>query len=118
LEKYLTVVRGLERRFKGFTLQHIPRSENSEADELAKATANNLPIPPKTFYQVLKSPATDSLLKAFRTLLLAEGEDWRQAIIDSLNDKADIEDEATTKRMKARARNYTIIDGVLYKRGV
>lgn len=87
MAKNLAVVRGLERRFKGFTLSHIPRSENYEADELAKVAANNLPIPLETFYQVLKSFAMESLPKAFRMVLLTEGKDWIQAIIDSLNNK-------------------------------
>ena len=118
LAKYLAVVRGLERRFRGFTLQHIPRAENCEADELAKAAANNLSLPGGTFYQVLSTPATESLPKAFRSVLLTEGEDWRQAIVDSLNGKTAMEVEATMRRMEARARNYTIIDENLYKRGV
>ena len=56
--KYLATVRALEWRFQGFTLQYIPRAENAEADELAKATAKNLPIPNEAFYQVLHAPAT------------------------------------------------------------
>ena len=48
--KYLAIVRALERRFQGFTLKYIPRAENSEANELAKAAANNLPILDGTFY--------------------------------------------------------------------
>ena len=63
LIKYLSVVRNLERRLEGFTLKHIPRSENVEADELAKAAANNLPLPPNTFYQILKSLATTETSK-------------------------------------------------------
>ena len=58
LVKYLATVRALERRFQGFTLKHIPRAENTEADELAKAAANNLPILEGTFYQILQAPAT------------------------------------------------------------
>ena len=50
LAKYLATVRALERRFQGFTLQYIPRAENAKEDELAKAAANNLPIPSGTFY--------------------------------------------------------------------
>ena len=45
LVKYLATVWALERRFQGFTLKHIPRAEKAEADELAKATTNRLPIP-------------------------------------------------------------------------
>jgi ribonuclease HI len=44
LVRYLALVRALARRFHGFTLKHIPRSENSEADELAKDAANNMPM--------------------------------------------------------------------------
>ena len=58
LVKYLAIVRALEQRFQGFTLQYIPRAENAEANELAKAAANNLPIPNGAFYQVLQAPAT------------------------------------------------------------
>ena len=39
LIKYLAVVRRMEMQFTGFTFRHIPRSENAEVDELAKAAA-------------------------------------------------------------------------------
>ena len=57
LVKYLAIGRALERRFYGFTLQYIPRVENAEADELAKAATNNLSVPNEVFYQVLQAPA-------------------------------------------------------------
>lgn len=58
LIKYLATVRSLERKFQGFTLKHILRGENSKADELAKATVNNLPLLEGTFSQELKEPVT------------------------------------------------------------
>jgi hypothetical protein len=85
LVRYLALVRALEWRFHGFTLKHIPRSENSEADELAKAAANNMSMPAGTFYLALASPVTKTLAKAFQTVLLTQCKDWRQAIIDALN---------------------------------
>jgi len=36
---YLDAVRAMEKYFKGFTAIHIPRSQNDEADKLAKAAA-------------------------------------------------------------------------------
>jgi ribonuclease HI len=39
--KYLEKVREMERHFKGYTVQHIPRDDNNEADRLAKAAARN-----------------------------------------------------------------------------
>jgi len=58
------------------------------------------------------------IAKAFKIVLVTESEDWRQLIIDCLNNMHHIEDEASTTRMTARARIYTLIDGILYKKGV
>ena len=118
LAKYLAIVRALELRFQGFTLQYIPRAENVEADELAKATANNLPMPNGAFYQVLQVPVAQATAKAFKTILVTKSEDWRQLIIDYINNVHHIEDEASTARMAVRARNYTLVEGILYKKGI
>jgi ribonuclease HI len=39
--QYLAAIRSLERQFKGFTLQHVDRAKNEEADALAKAAARS-----------------------------------------------------------------------------
>jgi ribonuclease HI len=44
--QYLAAIRSLERQFKGFTLQHVDRAKNEEADALAKAVAEASPCPP------------------------------------------------------------------------
>ena len=85
---------------------------------MAKAVANNLPMPEGAFYQVLQALATQVTMKAFKTVLLTESKDWRQLIIDYLNNVHHSEDEASTARIAARARSYTLIDGTLYKKGV
>ena len=54
LVRYLAVVRRMEKDFVGFTLGHIPRAKNTEADELAKATTHNTQLPLDVFFQVLK----------------------------------------------------------------
>lgn len=53
LTKYLAAVRRMEKHFAGFTLCHIPRAENAEADELAKAAAQGIPLPSDVFFQNL-----------------------------------------------------------------
>ena len=57
-------------------------------------------------------------MKTFKIVLVTESKDWRQLIIDCLNNMLHTEDEASTTRMTARARSYTLIDGILYKKGV
>jgi ribonuclease HI len=49
LEMYLAAVWRMERFFKGFTVKYIERTKNSEADELAKAAAKKMEIPPDVF---------------------------------------------------------------------
>jgi ribonuclease HI len=50
LIKYLAAVRRMEKHFVGFTFRHILRSENNEADELAKAAVQKAPMPANVFY--------------------------------------------------------------------
>jgi hypothetical protein len=51
------------------------------------------------------------MMKAFQEVLLTEFEDWRQPIIDSLNNVHHPDDEASVARMATRARSHTIIEG-------
>ena len=50
LIKYLAAVRRMEKHFVGFTFCHILRSENAEADELAKVAALRAPVPTDVFF--------------------------------------------------------------------
>jgi ribonuclease HI len=45
LERYLDNVRRVENNFKGFTVKHIKRTKNTEANELAKAAARKAVLP-------------------------------------------------------------------------
>lgn len=47
LAKYLTAVSGMEKYFLGFGVKSFPRSLNKEIDELAKAAAQQNPLPPR-----------------------------------------------------------------------
>jgi ribonuclease HI len=49
LMQYLAAIRSLEKQFKGFTLQHIERNKNEEANTLAKAVAKGEALPSDVF---------------------------------------------------------------------
>jgi hypothetical protein len=55
--QYLSAVQSLENQFKGFTLQHIERSKNIEADMLAKAVAKSDPLASNVFFHKIGTPA-------------------------------------------------------------
>ena len=58
------------------------------------------------------------MAKAFKTILVIEFEDWRQLMIDCINNMHHTVDEASIVRMAAKGRNYTLVEGILYKKGV
>ena len=58
------------------------------------------------------------MVKAFKTIMISESGDWRHLKIDYLNNVHHSKDEASTVRITTRARSYTLIDGILYKKGV
>jgi ribonuclease HI len=45
LARYLQFLRDQEKHFEGFTVKNISRNDNSDADELAKAAAQNTNLP-------------------------------------------------------------------------
>jgi ribonuclease HI len=59
LEKYWTLVRRMENYFRGCSIEHIDKSKNTEADELAKAAARKIALPPDVFNQIVE----DALVK-------------------------------------------------------
>ena len=59
LEKYLQAICRIEAHFVGFIATHIPRLENKEADTLAKAAAQNTPLPAEVFSKTIKAPSIE-----------------------------------------------------------
>jgi ribonuclease HI len=57
LMKYLEKVREMERHFKGYLVQHVPRDDTNEADKLAKAAARNQEMPPDVFFEIIREPS-------------------------------------------------------------
>jgi ribonuclease HI len=56
LMQYLTAIHSLKRQFKGFTLQHVNRNKNEEADALAKAASKGEALLSDVFYHVIGTP--------------------------------------------------------------
>ncbi|XP_020184009.1 uncharacterized protein [Aegilops tauschii subsp. strangulata] len=57
METYVDEVRKLEEHFDGLQTKHIPRAENSIADDLSKRDALKLPVEPGTFVLHLTQPS-------------------------------------------------------------
>ena len=69
----------MEKHFRGFTIIHIPRAQNDEADRLAKATARKQKLPPNVFFEEIFTPSTRP--KKERKINAIFSEDWRAPIM-------------------------------------
>jgi hypothetical protein len=116
LMKYLEKVREMESHFKGYSVQHIPRDDNNEADKLAKAAARNQAMPPDMFFEIIKEPSIKETKP--KIVNVVETPDWRAEIMAYLRGHYEPQDELEEKRLKKRARGYAVVNGELYKSGV
>jgi hypothetical protein len=60
MEAYCKAVRGLEGKFYGIELNHVPRRYNKEADELAKIASGRITVPPNVLPEISPSPPSPS----------------------------------------------------------
>jgi hypothetical protein len=119
LLQYLTAVCSLEKEFKGFTLQHVDRARNEEADALAKAIARGEALPSDVFYHVIGTPAVHNPeglqittnAKGHRIVNLIMAKDWRALITLFLQGYYHPSDVNKAKRLKHRSQDFTLIEG-------
>jgi ribonuclease HI len=116
LMKYLEKVREMERHFKGYSVQHIPRDDNNEVEKIAKAAARNQEMPPDVFFELIKELSIKETKP--KIVYIVETCDWRAKIMAYLRGHYEPQDELEEKRLKQRARGYVVVNGELYKSGV
>jgi hypothetical protein len=73
--RYLAQVRRMESYFKGFIVEYIERIKNSEVDELAKAAARSMPLPPDVFFQVMLDASIKTVKAVPKEINAIQGED-------------------------------------------
>jgi ribonuclease HI len=76
LERYLATIHRMENYFKGFTVEHIERAKNTEADELARAAARRAVLPPDVFLQLIEYPFVKTVELEPRMVNVVQGEVW------------------------------------------
>jgi hypothetical protein len=108
----------MERHFRGFTIEHLPRKNNSEANELAKKAARGEAMPPDVFFEILTAPSTRPDKQPLNTVTAIARLDRRAPIIAFLRGHYESVETHDLKRMQARAKGYILKDDVLFKLGV
>jgi hypothetical protein len=124
--QYLTVVRSLERQFKGFTLQHVDRARNKEEDTLAKAAARGETLPSDVFYHIVGTPAVRNPeglqvtndVEGHHIINLIMTKDWWAPITLFLQGYYHPSYVNEAKRLKHRSQDFVLVGGQLYKKGI
>jgi hypothetical protein len=93
--KYVEKVREMERHFKGYSVQHIPRDDNNEVDKLAKTAARNQTMPPDVFFKIIKEPSIKETKS--KIVNVVETPDWRAEIMAYLKGHYGPQDELEEK---------------------
>jgi hypothetical protein len=118
LVKYLAEVRKMERHFRGFTIEYLPRKINGEANELAKKVVRGEAMPPNVFFEILTAPSIKPDKQSLSTVNAIASIDWRVPIITFLRGHYEPVETHNMKRIQARVKGYILKDDNLFKLGV
>jgi ribonuclease HI len=129
MDAYVQEVRKLESKFFGLEVHHVLREHNVGADILSKLGSTRAQVPPGVFVQQLKhlsikfSPqiTIDAGPQQPDQEVMTLGEDWREALIDFIqNQRLPVGVDARiaeAARVMRRNKGFVLVDGKLYRRG-
>jgi hypothetical protein len=73
-------------------------------------------MPPDVFFETIKEPSIKET--KLKIMNIVETCDWRAEIMAYIRSHYEPQDDLEEKRLKQRARGYTVVNGELYKSGV
>ncbi|XP_057529843.1 uncharacterized protein LOC130808384 [Amaranthus tricolor] len=112
MKMYLQQVREFIKRFNKFTLVHIPRSQNAQADSLAKlASSAETSVARDIIWEVLPNPSINFMVDTIDRL-----ETWMEPYIKYLQNQMLPQDEGQAKILQKRAGWFELHEGTLYKK--
>jgi ribonuclease HI/transposase InsO family protein len=118
--KYCAAVRKLEDKFEGLEFRHVERDRNTVADALSKLRSSRAQVPPGIFIQEVSCPSIPSdMTKECNILSQPEFDpnDWREPIIRYIKNEEEPDDKSAAERIARQSAHYTLIGGILYRRG-
>nr|KYP51927.1 Retrovirus-related Pol polyprotein from transposon 17.6 [Cajanus cajan] len=121
MQKYYHTYQKLKTGFQELSVEHIPRENNTRADQLARLAATKKLGHLRTIIQQeIDHPSVESEMFANVESECAESNDssdWRTEITAFLVNGITPTDPAESKRLRTQATRYVVIGGQLYRRG-
>ena len=114
--RYLKKVRELHKKFVWVQVRHIPRTENSRVDALAKlATALQEDLDIRVPVEHLMEPSVD--VNSDEVLPVMTTPSWMDPIWDYLLKEILPSHPKEASKLRARSARFALLRGTLYKRG-
>ena len=112
---YLKKVKPMVVLFQEVEIKQISRNENYRADMLARiATVADTKLPKSVLLEVRASPSIGEEVEVMR---VSAERSWMDPILSYIHDGILPEDRKQVRKLKCRAARYTLLDGILYRRG-
>ena len=115
MEQYLKKVRQMMGKFKAVEVIQIPREQNNRADILARMAAVADSKMPKLIHLEVKT--NPSIKQNLEVMQIEQKGSWMDPITSYIRDGVLPPDKVRAWKIRAQASRYTMIDGVLYRRG-
>lgn len=125
MKKYPEEAQKMEHRFLGLEARRIQCLVNYLTNKLVRVAGSREPLPSGAFLEVIKTPSIretpqeEAANEEPQHMLVIEGaeESWLAPIIRAIREQLEDEELRESKTTIAKARPYTILDDVLYKKG-
>ena len=117
MAQYLDEVKKLEKHFRDFEVQHIPRKENSLADQLSKLGSSRTPVPTDVFLEYLTKPSIETGSTTPEVGVIEQDAEWIKPLSTYLASGTLPDDPQQKDRLIRRARMYKLVEGSLYRKG-
>nr|GEY38268.1 reverse transcriptase domain-containing protein [Tanacetum cinerariifolium] len=113
--EYLEIAKGLVSGFKTFSISKVPRSRNKKADALSKIASTSFAhLSKQVLVEVLETKSITG--KEVTAVIEEEGPTWMTELVKYLKEGILPGDEKEARKLRLKARQYELMEGVLYKR--
>nr|GEU51036.1 reverse transcriptase domain-containing protein [Tanacetum cinerariifolium] len=113
--KYLEIVKGLVSGFTTFSISQVPRSKNKKADTLSKIASTSFAhLSKQVLVEVLENKSIKE--KEVATVIEEDEATWMTQLVDYLKEETFPGDKKEARKLRLKARQYELMEGVIYRR--
>nr|GEY75785.1 reverse transcriptase domain-containing protein [Tanacetum cinerariifolium] len=113
--KYMEIVKGLVSGFTTFSISKVPRSKNKKADALSKIASTSFAhLSQQVLVEVLENKSIKE--KEVAAMIEEDSPTWMTQLVDYLKEGVLPGDKNEARKLRLKARQYELMEGVLYRR--